>query len=316
MKPIVAVLDAGALGDTDWSFAFNDFTLRSFISTCAEECLTHAADAQYILTSKVIFGEKEFSQLPALRYIGVMATGVNNIDLEAAKRHGVTVTNIPGYSTASVAQYVFAFINEHMLKFSRQISFFPKGIWNESGRFALWHDDLREFSGMTIGLIGLGAIGSAVARIARAYNMRVIACTPSGNARGTDVEMVDFDTLLRESDIISLHCPLTASNRGMIGREALSKMKPGVFLINTARGPLIDESALAEALEQGIISGAGLDVMCTEPPAIDNPLMLAPNLIVTPHQAWATLEARGRLLTVLAENLRQYLAGTPQNKVC
>lgn len=315
MKPSLVILDADSLPGTDWEAHFPETLLTVHKGTTPDQRLEHIGDAELVLTSKVPFDAELIRRLPRVRYLGIFATGYNNIDTTAAREQRITVTNIPGYSTMSVAQYVFAFINELMLNFSRQIRLFPDGTWEKRARFCYWEGELHEIAGKTIGLVGMGAIGSTVARIAKAFEMRVIAHTPSGIPREPGVEMVGLEQLLRESDIVSLHCPLTSENRGFMNTDAFAKMKPSAILINTARGLLVDETALAHALHQGIIAGAGLDVIAVEPPDGKSPLTGVPNLVVTPHQAWATEEALERLIQILSANLKAFLNGTPQNKV-
>lgn len=314
-KPKVTVLGSTCLGDTDWHAALPEFDLELHPFTPAEKFKEHIGDAEYVFTSKVVFGEKEFEQCPNLKYIGLTATGYNTIDVVAARKHGVAVCNVPGYSTMSVAQYVITFICNLMIDFPTQSAFFADKKWQTCGNFTYWKAPMHEMADKTLGLIGMGAIGSAVARIAKAFGMRVIAYTPSGIAREPGVEMVDLETLLKTSDVVSLHCPLTKDNEKMMNASTFALMKPTAYFINTARGQLVDEAALADALKRGRLAGAGLDVMATEPPALDNPLTDAPNLLVTPHQAWATVEAMQRLISVLRDNLLAFIDGKPQNVV-
>ncbi len=273
-----------------------------------------AHDADAVIVNKIQFDAASFKQLPQLSYIGVSATGVNNIDLEAASRNGVTVTNVKGYSSAAVAQHTFALLlalTNHVELHSQSVQ---AGDWVRSADWSYRQTPLVELQGKTLGLIGLGDIGSAVAQIAVAFGMRVLAYRKhSSRSSPPGVEQVPLETLFRESDVVSLHCPLTAETNEMINKDSLSRMKPSACLINTGRGALIREADLAEALHAGTIAGAGLDVLSSEPPAAGNPLLKAPNCIITPHIAWAAFEARKRLLLSAAENLKAFQEGKAVN---
>jgi glycerate dehydrogenase len=269
-----------------------------------------------VLTNKTVLTGATIGQLPPLRYIGVLATGYNVVDVEVARQRGICVTNVPAYGTASVAQMVFA----HLLDFTQHVGEHSRSVhrrdWSRSLDFCYWKYPLVELAGLTMGIVGLGRIGHQVANLALAVGMKVIYfdVTPDP-AAPVGVAAVELDTLFRESDVVSLHCPLTQDNRGFINRRRLEMMKPTAFLINTSRGPLIDEPALAEALNEGRLAGAGLDVLCEEPPRDDNPLLRAQNCTITPHIAWATKAARQRLMDVAVANVRAFLQGTPQNVV-
>jgi glycerate dehydrogenase len=275
-----------------------------------------ASGAAIVLTNKTVLTRETIRQLPKLRYIGVLATGYNVVDIEAAGQHGICVTNVPAYGTASVAQMVFAHLlnlTQHTCEHGQSVR---NGDWSRSPDFCYWNYPLVELAGLTMGIVGLGRIGRQTATLALAFGMKVIYhdVTASLDAPAEAVA-VDLDTLFRDSDVISLHCPLTEDNRGFVSRRQLELMKPTSFLINTSRGPLIDEPALAEALNHGRLAGAGLDVLSQEPPAPDHPLLRAKNCTVTPHLAWATQAARQRLLNIAVANVQAFLQGNAQNVV-
>jgi glycerate dehydrogenase len=254
-------------------------------------------------------------QLVGLKYIGVLATGYNVVDVEAARERQIVVTNVPGYASHSVAQMAFAHVlhlAHHVASHAQQVR---EGRWSQCPDFCYWDFPQMELDGKTMGIVGLGRIGRAVARFALAFGMRVLANTPRASDLPADVQLVDLDTLFRESDVVSLHCPLTEQTQKMIHRDRLALMKPNAYLINTSRGPLVDEQALADALNAGQIAGAGLDVLSVEPPLQDNPLLTAKNCYVTPHIGWASREARQRLMHIAVENVAAFLAGKPRNLV-
>src|SRR6185312_3730776 len=257
--------------------------------------------------------------LPALRYVGVLATGYNTVDLAAAKARGIIVTNTPAYAAASVAQHAAAMMLDLARGLTLHASAVRAGAWSRSPDWCLPLTSIFELSGRTLGLVGLGAIGIELARIAAALGMRIIAFDPAfppaERLGGVEVAPVSLDTLIEAADVISLHCPLTAATHHLIGADRLSRMKRSALVINTSRGPLIDEAALAAALRDGVIAGAALDVLETEPPAADNPLAAAPNCLVTPHVAWHAVEARRRLVQIAADNLAAFQAGAPRNVV-
>ena len=314
----IVVLDGYTLnpGDLDWAPLAELGQLIVHERTAAELVQSRAAGAQALLTNKVVLGREQIAALPNLRYIGVLATGVNVVDLEAAAERGIVVTNVPAYSTASVAQHVFALLLELTRGVGRHAELVRAGAWTRSADFAFWDSPQVELAGKTMGLIGFGRIGQAVARIARAFDMRVLVHTRTPTAHpDADVEFVAIEPLLARADVVSLHCPLTQATERLFNAERLVLMKPSALLINTGRGALIDEAALAEALQKGRLAGAGLDVLATEPPAAENPLLAAPNCLITPHLAWATLSARQRLMAVVVANLQAFLAGKPQNQV-
>lgn len=314
----IVILDGICLnpGDLSWE-AFNGMgTVEIYDRTRPEEVLERSKDAEVIITNKVVIGDEIMGHLPKLRYIGVLATGYNIIDTEAARRRGITVTNIPAYSTDSVAQATFA----HILNITNRVAHYAsetrEGKWCQSPDFCYWNTPLVELSGKTMGIVGLGNIGMKVAGIARMFGMDVFAMTSRNSADlPAGIQKTTLDGLLATSDILSLHCPLTEATRHLINRSTLSKMKHGAILVNTGRGPLVDEQAVAEALQSGQLSAYASDVLSVEPPSADNPILSAPNAYITPHIAWATLESRKRLMETAAANLRAFLDGTPVNRV-
>jgi glycerate dehydrogenase len=303
-------------GDLDWLplAAFGELTVHD--RTPATLLLERAAGAQVLLTNKVLLGAAELASLPDLRYIGVLATGYNVVDVNAARERGITVTNVPAYSTPSVAQHVFALLLELTRGTGRHAALVSAGRWSAAPDFCFWDSPQVELAGLTFGIVGFGAIGQAVARIALAFDMRVLAHTRTPDPAGwPEVDFVGLDELFARADVVSLHCPLTEETRGLVNASRLATMKPTAFLLNTGRGPLVDEAALAVALREACREGAGLDVLSQEPPPADNPLLSAPNCIITPHLAWATKAARQRLLNVSIDNVRAFLAGKSQNVV-
>ena len=315
----ITILDGYALNPGDLNYScFEQFgTLTVYPRSASELVIERAADSEIIFTNKVVFDETVLAQLPKLKYIGIFATGYNVVDVEAARRRGITVTNIPKYSTDSVVQLTFAHLLNLTFKLNEHNESVRNGDWCRSIDFCYWNGSLVELAGLTFGVVGYGAIGKKVAHIADAFGMNPIAYSPRltlGECDGA-IRFVGFDELLKTSDVVSLHCPLKDDNQGMIGAAQLAKMKPTAFLLNLARGALLDESAVAEALNTGRIAGAGLDVLSTEPPSPSNPLIGAKNCFITPHIAWGTLTARQRLLQIAVENLRAFLDGKPQNVV-
>ena len=287
-----------------------------FDRTAEDERLHRCRGAEVILTNKVPVDAALIAGLPDLAYVGVMATGVNVVDLEAANARGIVVTNVPGYSTPGVAQLTFGLILELTHRVGAHSDAVHRGDWVKSEDFCFWKGSLLELSGLTLGLVGFGAISQAVARIGLALGMRVRVNSrterplPEG-----DIAFVDPDTLFSDSDVISLHCPLTPETDGLINEARLRQMKSSAFLINTGRGPLVDEAALAWALRSGEIAGAGLDVLSSEPPVASNPLLGAPNCVITPHLAWATLASRKRLYAEVVGNISAWQSGAPVNVV-
>jgi len=315
----LTILDGYALnpGDLDWSVLKQFGNLTVYPRSAPELVIGRAADSEILFANKITFDESVFAQLPKLRYIGIFATGYNVVDVEAARRRGITVTNIPKYSTDSVVQLTFAHLLNLSFKLSEHTESVRKGDWSRSPDFCYWIGSLTELAGRTFGVVGYGTIGQKVARIAEAFGMNSIAygsrLTPG--ERDGSVRFVGFNELLETSDVVSLHCPLKDDNVKMISIAQLAKMKPTAFLLNLSRGGLLDEAAVADALNSGQIAGAGLDVLTEEPPNPANPLIGAKNCFITPHCAWGTLAARQRLLQIAVENLRAFLSGKPQNVV-
>lgn len=310
----ICILDGYSLnpGDLDWSPVerLGDVTL--FDRTSADKIVERAADADIVLTNKVPFSADTLRQLPRLRFICVLATGYNIINTEAAARQGVVVANIPAYSTMSVAQMAFAHIlniTNHVASYAREVA---DGKWTNCPDFCFWDSALTELAGKTMGIVGLGNTGMATARIAVALGMKVVAMTSkSADTLPEGITPAPLDDVLASADVVSLHCPLTPSTRHLINAASIAKMKPSAILINTGRGPLVDEQAVADALNGGRLAAFGADVLSQEPPRGDNPLLSARNCFLTPHIAWATIEARTRLMSTATENVRQFIAGEP-----
>ena len=314
----IVVLDGYAAnpGDLSWEGMKVLGECTIYDRTAPEEVLERAAGAEAILTNKVIINADHMAALPELKYIGVLATGYNVVDTAAAKERGIIVTNIPAYSTASVAQMVFA----HILNISQQVQRHSeevhKGRWTNSKDFCFWDTPLMELRDKKIGLVGLGNTGYTTARVAIGFGMQVYALTSKSHFQlPPEIKKMDLDQLFSECDIISLHCPLTPETREMVNARRLGMMKPTAILINTGRGPLINEQDLADALNNGKIYAAGVDVLSTEPPCADNPLLTAKNCYITPHIAWASTAARERLMQIMLENIKAYQDGKPVNVV-
>ena len=317
MSQRIVVLDGFALnpGDLTWD-AFRElgqFDVHD--RTPADQVVPRAGTATAVLTNKTPLRAADLDQLPDLRYIGVLATGYDVVDVKAARERDVAVTNIPTYGTDSVAQFAFALILELCHRVQRHADDAAGGGWGKNPDWSYYLSPLVELAGKTLGIVGFGRIGRQTAAIGRAFGMKTIAHDVAVSGTKEDTEIVDLDELLRQADIVSLHCPMTPDNRGMINSARLALMKPSALLINTARGPLVVEQELADALNAGKLGGAGLDVLPVEPPRTGSPLFGAKNCIVTPHIAWATREARARLMKIAAENLRLFLGGTPRNIV-
>lgn len=314
----ITILDGYGLnpGDLSWDWLNKYGEVKIYDRTSPSELMERAADADAIFTNKVVINAETLSSLPNLKYIGVLATGYNIVDVKTAKRLGITVTNIPAYSTDSVAQMVFAIL----LTITNRVEHYAvenrKGRWSNNPDFCYWDSPLMELAGKTLGIVGLGNIGKAVARIANAFGMKVVAFTSKKQEElPVGIQKVTLDQLFSESDVLSLHCPLTPETNNMVNAERLNLMKPTAILINTGRGPLIDEQAVANALKAGKLGAFGADVLSSEPPAEDNPLLSAPNAFITPHIAWATVEARRRLMEICEGNLSAFVSGTPRNVV-
>lgn len=314
----IVVLDGYAAnpGDLSWNElkALGECTI--YDRTTPSEVLERAAGAEILLTNKVVLNAETIAALPELKYIGVLATGYNIVDTAAAKERGIIVANIPAYSTASVAQMVFA----HILNIAQQVQHYSdevrKGRWSSNPDFCFWDTPLIELRSKKIGIVGLGNTGFNTARIAIGFGMEVHAFTSKSPFQlPPEIKKMDLDELFSTCDIISLHCPLTDSTRELINAARLKQMKPTAILINTGRGPLINEQDLADALNNGTILAAGLDVLSQEPPRADNPLLTARNCYITPHIAWASTAARERLMQIMLDNVKAYLDGKPINNV-
>ena len=313
----IVVLDGFTLnpGDLSWDALRALGHCEIYDRTPPAETLRRAANAEIILTNKVVLTRASLEHLPKLKYVGVLATGTNVVDLLSARARGIPVTNIPTYGTKSVAQAAFALLLELAHRTGHHAETVRDGQWTNSVDWCYRDFPLVELDGLTMGVVGFGRIGRAVAERARAFGMNVLAYDPMQEAAPPLVRFVDLETLFRESDVVSLHCPLTPEAKNLVNAQRLATMKSTAFLLNTSRGPLVDERALAEALNEGKIAGAGLDVLSVEPPPADHPLLRAKNCIITPHIAWATGAARARLMHIAVENVRAFLAGQPQNVV-
>lgn len=315
----ITILDGYPLnpGDLSWVYLdkYGDVTVHE--RTAVADVAERAAGADVVLTNKVPLDADVLKQLPELKYIGVLATGYNIIDTAYARQRGITVTNVPGYSSQSVAQLTFALLLELCHHVQRHSDRVKEGKWSQSPDFSFWDYPLLELAGKTMGIVGFGDIGRQVADIATAFGMQVVAQsrTETDQSHRRNFRWVELDELLELSDVVSLHCPLTPKTAGLINADTLLKMKTSAFLLNTSRGPLIDEGSLAAALNANQLAGAGLDVLGVEPPKAGNALFTAKNCLITPHIAWATKEARARLMGTVDGNLKAYLAGKPINVV-
>ena len=299
-------------GDLSWAPIEACGHLTVFDRTEPADVVARAAGADVVLTNKTELGRAEIAALPGLKCIGVLATGTNVVNLAAARERGVPVCNVPEYSTPNVVQATFALVLELTNRVGHHDATVRAGRWSACPDFCYWDGDLVELAGLTLGIVGHGRIGRGVAAVGRAFGMRILFHRRSPDG---DPECVDLDRLFRESDVVSLHCPLTPETRGLVNARRLGLMKPTALLVNTARGALVDEAALAAALDAGTIAGAGLDVLSAEPPPATNPLLRARNCVITPHVAWATPGARRRLIEATAANVRAFAAGRPQNVV-
>ena len=314
----IVVLDGHAAnpGDLSWETLEELGNVTVYPRTAPEEVLSRAKDAEIVLTNKVCLTRELLRTMRNIRYIGVLATGYNVVDTQAAREQGIVVTNIPAYSTESVVQMTFA----HLLNMTNRVGHYARqnreGTWSRQKDFCYADTPLMELAGKTIGIIGLGNIGMRVAQVALCMGMDVFAYTSKPAATLPEgIQKTTLEGLFATSDVLTLHCPLNESTRHIINSESIAKMKQGVMIINTGRGPLVDEQAVAEALRQGIIGGYGADVLCDEPPREDNPLLSAPNAYITPHIAWATFEARQRLMDIAVSNVKAFIEGSPQNVV-
>jgi glycerate dehydrogenase len=314
----MVVLDGYTLnpGDLSWADleALGPLTVHE--RTPPAETAVRAAAAEIVLTNKTVLSREILLRLPQLRYIGVLATGYDIVDVDAARERNVLVSNVPDYGPTSVVQMVFAHLlnlTQHVAEHAHSVA---AGRWSQIPDFCYWDFPLRELAGLTMGIVGFGRIGRTTATVARAFGMNVLAYDVSPPRELPEgVRFVGLEDLFCQSDVVTLHCPLTPATDKLVNAQRLAMMKPSAYLINTARGPLVDEAALAEALGAGRLAGAGLDVLSTEPPPADNPLLTAKNCYITPHIAWAASASRQRLLDMAVANVRAFLAGTPQNVV-
>jgi glycerate dehydrogenase len=313
----IVVLDSCTLnpGDLSWERLEALGNCKYYDRTSSNEIVERSREADIVITNKAIMSREVINSLPKLKYIGVTATGYNNVDLKAARERNIPVANVPVYGTNSVAQMVFA----HLLNLTQRVAYHAQAVsdgrWASASDWCFWDYPLIELEGATMGIVGFGRIGQATGRLAHAYGMKVLAYDANPVDAPEYAQMVDIETLFRESDVVSLHCPLTPENENLVNAERLAWMKPTAYLINTARGPLVDEQALADALNADKLAGAGIDVVRVEPPAQNNPLFSAKNCFVTPHIAWATHASRGRLLGTTIDNVAAFLDGKPQNVV-
>jgi glycerate dehydrogenase len=310
----IVILDGYCLnpGDLSWDALRDVAPLQVYDRTPEDQVVSRTAGADMVLTNKAPFSAATLARLPDLKYIGVLATGYNIVDVAAARARGIVVCNIPTYGTASVAQFAIALLLELCHHVGSHSEAVRNGEWSCNPDWSFWTSPLIELAGKTMGIVGFGRIGRQTAAVAQALGMRVVF---NDVVEARVPEWMPVDQLLAEADVVSLHCPLTPENKGMIDRRRLATMKPSAFLINTSRGPLIADQDLADALNAGVIAGAALDVLSIEPPPEGNPLLRARNCIVTPHIAWATKEARQRLLSVAVQNVVAFMKGAPQNVV-
>lgn len=303
-------------GDLNWDYIESIFDTAVYPRTPKELIIERAKDADVIILNKIPITREILAELPKLKFIATLATGYNQLDCEALKERGIPVSNIPSYSTNGVAQMTFSFL----LEFTNRVSSYTDAVkrleWSECEDFCFWKTPLHELDGKTLGIIGFGKIGRKVSEIANAFGMKICAYTPSGKKDSAEyAEFTSLDDLLKKSDFITLHCPLTEKTNKLVNKEFLDKIKDGACLINTARGGIIDEQAVSDALKSGKLRCYGTDVLSTEPPAKDNPLFTSPNTFITPHIAWAAYETRARLLEILNGNIKAFLEGAPINVV-
>ena len=315
----IVVLDGFTLnpGDLSWSALENLGDVIVYERTENSDIVNRIGDAEYVYTNKTPITKETINKCPKLKWIGVLATGYNVVDIDAAKVKNISVSNVPDYSTSSVAQLVFALLLELCHHAGAHSTAVKSGQWTNSMDFCFWNYPLVELKGKTLGIIGLGRIGRSVAKIADAFGMNVLAYSRSRHEEieNGNLKYTSLDKLIKNSDVISLHCPLTEDTKGIINKSSIAKMKDGVIIINTARGGLIAENDLKDALVSGKVAGAGCDVVSEEPIKADNPLLSAPNIILTPHIAWAPKEARIRLMDIAVNNLSEFLNGNPVNIV-
>ena len=314
---MIVVLDGYTLnpGDLSWDALGALGPCQVYDRSAAEEVRPRAAEAEIVLTNKTDLKRAEILAMPKLKYIGVLATGTNVVDLAAARERRITVTNVPAYGTASVAQATMALLLELTQHVGHHAESVRQSRWVRSLDWCYWERPLIELEGLTLGLVGFGRIGAKVAELAAAFGMSILAYNPRPKTAPPAVRFVALETVFRDSDVVSLHCPLTPETRQLVNAQRLGSMRPTALLLNASRGQLVDEAALADALNHGRIAGAGVDVLSEEPPPASNPLLRARNCIITPHLAWATRAARARLMKIAVENVRAFLDGRPQNVV-
>lgn len=315
----IVILDGYTLnpGDLSWEGLKKLGSLTVHDRTAPADVVSRSKDADLVFTNKTPVDAAALEQLPKLKYIGVLATGYNIVDIDAAKKLGIIVANVPGYGTSSVVQMTFALLLELTLHVQRHSDSVREGKWSRSADFCYWDFPLVELAGKTIGIIGLGHIGGKVADVATAFDMKVIgnSRTRTHQSHRKNFRWAEIPDLLHSSDVVSIHCPLFPETRGLINKETLALMKKTAFLLNTSRGPIVVDEDLADALNREVIAGAGIDVLSTEPPPAGNPLFTAKNCIITPHISWATTEARARMMDIAVANLEAFLAGKPVNIV-
>ncbi|TMQ02066.1 MAG: D-2-hydroxyacid dehydrogenase [Verrucomicrobia bacterium] len=313
----IVVLDGHTLnpGDLSWGELQSLGECRIYDRTPPDEVVKRAADAEIVLTNKTVLTREQIHSLPKLRYIGVLATGYNIVDIAAAREGNIPVTNVPTYGTRSVAQHTLALLLELTQHVGHHARTVRDGRWTNCPDFCYWDYPLIELDGLTMGIVGLGRIGGAVAELAKAFRLNLLATSSTPGQSSPGIQFVELESLFRQSDVVSLHCPLTPRTNNLVNAKRLALMKPTAFLLNTSRGGLVEEQALADALNSGRIAGAAVDVLSLEPPPADNPLLRAKNCLVTPHIAWATRAARSRLLATAVANVRAFLDGRAQNVV-
>ena len=303
-------------GDLSWDGVRELVDLTVYDRTPQEQIVERAQGADIVIINKVALTKEIIDQLPDLKFVSTLATGFNQIDGAALRERGIPLSNIPAYSTNAVAQMVFAFILELINKTAHYTADVKSGTWTSCPDFCYWNSPLHELDGKVLGIIGFGKIGKRVSEIAKAFGMSVMAYTPSGKKDGADdVTFTDMDTVLKNADVISVHCPLTPDTAGLINKEFIGKLKNSAYIINTSRGPVANEQDIKDALINGDIAGYGTDVLSTEPPKSDNPLLTAPNCLITPHIAWAAYETRLRLMGILEDNVKGFLNGATVNVV-
>ncbi|GAB3030881.1 D-2-hydroxyacid dehydrogenase [Spirosoma pulveris] len=315
----IVVLDGYTLnpGDLSWEGIEKLADVTVYDRTPADQIVERAKEADIVFTNKTPLDEATLNQLPNLKFISVLATGFNIVDIATAKKNGVVVSNVPGYGTPSVVQLTFALLLELTLHVQRHSDSVRDGKWARSVDFCFWDYPLIELAGKTMGIIGFGSIGEKVADVATAFGMNIIGSKRhrTDQSHRSNFKWAEIPDLLAESDVVSIHTPLVPETQGLINKENLALMKPSAFLLNTSRGPIIVDQDLADALNNGVIAGAGIDVLSKEPPLPDNPLFTAKNCLITPHIAWATTEARARLMAITVDNLAAFLDGKPMNVV-